>query len=198
MTGSKVQILRRPPRKPQQEINGLIPSTPTIKLAINISLFFMTFLTHVAVGSAVGLATKNPYLGFAAGVVSHHIIDVIPHSDPGSLGISAKDILKKENRGGLVWAVSDAIVGAGLFIFILLKFNFESAVLWGMIGAVLPDLIDNSPFWSLPLRQFFPFNYYHRFHEKFHFTISAKRYFWLGFLTQIVLICLSLAFVFSA
>jgi hypothetical protein len=155
----------------------------------------MTFLTHVAVGSAVGLATKNPYLGFAAGVVSHHVMDIIPHSDPGSLGASAKNILKKENRIGLIWAASDAMVGAVFFVFILLKFNFESAVLWGMIGAVLPDLIDNSPLWSPPLRQIFPFNYYHRFHEKFHFTISAKNYFWLGVLTQLVLIYLSFVFV---
>lgn len=142
------------------------------------------------------MATKNPYLGFAAGLISHHVMDIIPHSDSGSLGANAKNIFKKENRIGLIWAVSDAVVGVGLFVFILLKFNCQSAVLWGTIGAVLPDLIDNSPFWSVKLRQIVPFNYYHKFHEKYHFTISNKNYFWLGILTQLILVFLSLFFLF--
>ena len=44
----------------------------------------MLFTTHSVVGAAAGAATGDPYLGFAAGVLSHHVLDAIPHFDQGT------------------------------------------------------------------------------------------------------------------
>ena len=37
--------------------------------------------SHVIIGGTIGIITKNPAAGFAAGFVSHIICDAIPHLD---------------------------------------------------------------------------------------------------------------------
>jgi len=73
--------------------------------------------------------------------------------------------------------------------------GYNLPMIFGAFGAILPDLIDNMPFWSPRLRKAFPFNYYHLFHEKIHFTIINNKYFWVGILTQVILIACSLWYV---
>ena len=155
----------------------------------------MNFTAHIAVGSAVGFATKNPYLGFAAGMISHQVIDAIPHIDPGSIGANSENIFK--NKPALIWVFTDIIIGISLFWFILNQLDFASFVLWGAIGGISTDVIDNSPFWSKKLCVIFPFNHFHFIHEKIHYTIENKKYFWVGILTQLILIFASLFFMFN-
>ena len=154
----------------------------------------MTLTTHVVVGCAVGLATGNPVFAFLGGIISHHLADSIPHSDLGSLGATVDNILK--NRRNLVIVGADIALAAAIFLVVWVRLGFAPFVFWGAAGAVLPDLIDNSPFWSKYTRELFPTNYYHRFHEFFHFTIKNKNIFWLGIATQLVLITLSFYLIF--
>lgn len=153
----------------------------------------MTLTAHISVACAVGLATKNPVAGFFAGFLSHHIIDAIPHSDAGSLGANVYNLLKNKS---LKYVIADIVLAAIFFIVVWLKYDLSSLIFWSALGGALPDLIDNSPFWSKYTRKVFPTNYYHKFHEKVHFTILNKKYFWVGILTQIVLIVISSYFLF--
>jgi len=149
----------------------------------------MNLSTHIAIGSAVGYLFRNPAAGFVAGVLSHHIIDQVPHSDGGSLNVNVKDFASDKRIL--------AIVGFDLILMIIIAYfiyqlrGFHPAIIAGAIGGALPDLIDNMPFWTPKLRKIYPFSAYHRFHEKFHFTIEEKRFFWLGILSQILLIILA-------
>ena len=155
----------------------------------------MILTAHTAVGTAVGLVTRNPILGFFAGFFSHFILDAIPHSDLGSFGGDVGNFKKIKSWGLVIFG--DIILSATFFFLIFYKTNFLPAVFWGTFGGVLPDLIDNNPLWSSALRIIFPTNYFHMFHEAIHFTIKKKKYFWVGVATQIAVIIISIAYVLA-
>jgi len=149
--------------------------------------------THVAVGAAVGYATKNPFLGFLAGFISHHIIDQIPHTDGGALKVEVKDFARDKRILAIV--AFDIVLLAFVLAFAFNFRGFDTPMIWGMLGGALTDLIDNMPFWSPYLRRTFPMNYFHRFHEFFHFTIENKKNMWFGIFIQFLLIAVSLKFL---
>ncbi len=156
----------------------------------------MTLTAHIAVGSAIGYATGNPVLGFFAGFLSHHIIDSIAHSDAGSLGSDIENIFK--DKIGLFWVFIDILLAGALFLVFLVHTGFSPVIFWGAVGGAMPDIIDNSPFWSPSLRKTFPTNYFHKFHDTIHWTITSKKYLWVGFLTQAILIGISTLYLFHA
>lgn len=153
----------------------------------------MTLTAHVSVACAVGVATGDPLLGFFGGFVSHHVLDGIPHSDAGSLGANIGNLLKDD---ALKYVIVDILFACIIFFLIWDKFDFSSVIFFSALGGALPDIIDNSPFWSRYTRKIFPTNYYHKFHEKVHCTILSKRYFWVGIVTQVVVILLSLYYIY--
>lgn len=149
----------------------------------------MNLSAHVAVGAAVGYLTKNPVLGFAAGFLSHHIIDSLPHTDGGSLEVDVKNFAKDKRIITIV--AIDFVLLTLVVLFLYTLHGFYLPMVLGAIGGALPDLIDNMPFWSPRLRKIYPFNYYHRFHEYFHFTIENKNWLWAGVVIQLFVIVIS-------
>ena len=83
----------------------------------------MYAVTHFSVGLMLGQAVGNPYVACASGLISHIVLDSIPHSDYG-----------KTAQGGLDFAAVLTVAciairqGAGL-----------SGLLGGFTG-ILPDL----------------------------------------------------------
>lgn len=155
----------------------------------------MTISAHVAVGSVVGLATGNPVAAFFAAWISHHVLDLIPHSDIGSVGGNIENILNNKKQMQIVFA--DIFLCALIFLFIAFKADFNQLVLWGACGGAFPDLVDNSPYWSAYTRKIFPTNYFHILHEKIHCTIVQKEYFFIGVLTQIIVVALSFYLLYA-
>lgn len=161
----------------------------------------MLFTSHIVIGSAVGYAANlagdnSGAFSFLGGFVSHQLADMIPHVDIGSSGVSIKNILSKKKAIGSV--VADLVVGTIILLIILyFKLPYLKFIFWGAIGGVATDVIDNSPFWSVKLRNYFPINWFHKIHEELHFTITNKKYLWVGVLTQLVLICFCLYIIFG-
>jgi len=81
----------------------------------------MCLFTHFAAGALAGGVTGNVYLGAAAGVASHAVLDVIPHYDHPDWRL--------ELVGGIV----------GLLLLLLMPFSSWPAVVGGIFGMV-PDL----------------------------------------------------------
>jgi len=81
----------------------------------------MTTASHAAAGALVGSLTGAPVAGFALGIASHAIMDIVPHYD-----------------------LSDYRVDVVLTILVSLSLFFVSrgdpALVWGVVGGVLPDL----------------------------------------------------------
>ena len=104
------------------------------------------FLTvHATAGALVGGWTGNPFVAFALGIVSHVILDIIPHGDehiaPECTGPTCTH--REEIRFLLRLAIIDAIVMTGVLATILFPWIPlpSNAVLAGIFGSVLPDLI---------------------------------------------------------
>lgn len=159
-------------------------------------------------GAAVGAATGDPYLGFAAGVLSHHTLDAIPHFDQGTFYLerSGPQYLGmtqvSNHRGGfsrrdwvmlfIDWGIAAAVFG---MVFWATPVSRWELIVLGAFGGLLPDIVDSSPLWSKKLRAHSGFvRAYHEFHSFFHWTVARKEL-WLGVATQAVLLAASLAYL---
>lgn len=167
----------------------------------------MLFTSHAIVGAAVGAAAGDPLYGFLGGIVSHHVLDAIPHFDQGTfrvkkegaryLGRTAEyDERHFTDRDWAIlfadWAVSVLIFNALVWF---LPFEYLLPMFAGTLGGLLPDIVDSSPLWSKKLRaQSGLVRAYHKFHSFFHWTVSLRRL-WLGIATQAALLAVSLAYL---
>jgi hypothetical protein len=150
----------------------------------------MNLSTHAAVGALVGSYTGNPILAFFAGIISHHLADYIPHTDGGSLNVNVKNYAQ-DKRIILIVAL-DLLILAGIAIYLFANIQVSSSMIFGAIGAMVPDLSDNMPFWSPRLRQTRFGQIYHKMHETLHYTIENSSVLWTGVVNQIILIAISL------
>jgi len=81
----------------------------------------VTTASHAAAGALMGALLVNPVWAFGGGLVSHAIMDVVPHYD-----------LPR-------WEV-DAVLTVALSAGFIALSGGEAAVVWGVVGGVLPDL----------------------------------------------------------
>ena len=102
----------------------------------------MFMVTHAAVGALLGGAVNNGPLAFITGFASHFVLDMIPHGDEGMLDHY------KSGRGSRVRrAVAYVTVDATVTIFSILTIlsnapaSMHTAMKWGIVGGVLPDLM---------------------------------------------------------
>lgn len=132
-------------------------------------------------GGAIGEMTGNPFTAFFLAILSHYILDLIPHFD---------NFLE---NGKWSWK-QIVFTSIDLLVFIIFWIHFKPAITlsspfwWGAFGGLAPDLIDNVP---IIKDYFLRFNWakkYHVFHEKLHWIKPNMLY---GFLTQAVVISLA-------
>ncbi|MDP2631904.1 MAG: hypothetical protein Q8P30_04040 [Candidatus Uhrbacteria bacterium] len=100
----------------------------------------MTITTHTAIGAAIGFSVGNPYLGFGLGLISHLLVDMIPHGD--SLIAEEFRIHKKRKRAFRL-GTTDALFALllALFIFNLPHVTSTMTVSLAIAGSIFPDLI---------------------------------------------------------
>ena len=143
----------------------------------------MILTTHAVVGAAIGtLLPGSPVLSAASGFISHFVLDAFPHWDytlsstKGMEGnkLQGDFIMGRNFIFDLLKIVLDAFVG---ILLVVLFFDIGgtpqeflySSVLWGALGAMLPDALQfvyyklkREPLTSL---------------QKFHIAIHSKRNF---------------------
>lgn len=102
----------------------------------------MTTTTHTAIGSIIGLTILNPILGFTIGLISHFLVDIIPHGD-GDMRDDEERELEKKNYKVIAYGAVDVLIA---FFFLLLIVNIRQPeyllpLTAAIAGSVLPDLI---------------------------------------------------------
>lgn len=110
---------------------------------------------HLMSGAVAGEIIENPFLAFFLGFILHFVVDAIPHFD-------TTDDHKLTFRQILLITIEGTV---GLLVLIYCFLNFSSnkvSFLAGAFGSVLPDLIDNVPFWNKAFQKT-------RFGKVFHF-----------------------------
>lgn len=150
---------------------------------------------HVFIGAAIGSLIPNPILAFGAGLVSHHLFDLIPHWDPASWHNRAKDFTWTKRDYAVAYA--DNIIAFIIIWFIYRWWQgsyYQVSVLAGMLGAITPDLWHNVPFWNhltKPITKPW-FN----FHRRWHHTLKQQDW-WLGLIIAGVTTVISILVLLS-
>lgn len=91
------------------------------------------FLTvHAACGTLIGQHSNGILLAFILGIISHYILDIIPHGDD--------DFGKKKSFVAL--ASLDSIFAVILILFLFAQVNLPhpKIIAWGIAGSILPDI----------------------------------------------------------
>jgi hypothetical protein len=163
---------------------------------------------HALAGAAIGSLFPNSPVGaigaFALAFGSHFVLDSVPHWERLFATANHTELAKKgysiRDLGVYIQVILDALVGfAALYIVTshlggghVYKF---SAVLWGGIGGVLPDVLDNVHPISRRLHHIAGFRAIEKLHKKLHINYEAQRRLphYTGLLTQILVVVLSLA-----
>lgn len=134
----------------------------------------MRLVVHAAAGALVGQTTGNPWLGFVFGILSHIILDIIPHGDSHLYQkYKNKELSVKKAMAGTVLDSIAAIV----FVVLIFNFGIYSAKLvtsMAILGAIIPDVMIGlyelfSPKTPKILKTI------HKWHFKNHDLIAARR-----------------------
>lgn len=96
----------------------------------------MTATAHALAGAALAAKIANPYIGLPAALVSHFLMDLVPHWDFGTNW--------KQKTKRLLWlqSIFDVLLGFGLVLW-LFSSRVDPIYLWTMvIFAQLPDWLE--------------------------------------------------------
>jgi hypothetical protein len=105
----------------------------------------MFVTTHVLVGAVVGARTRKPLTAYCLGVLSHFVLDAVPHWGLDGNRETFMRVAVRDGLGGLA-----ALVAAGA----LSPAGLRRSVLAGAIGAATPDL--DKPFEEVTGRRLWP------------------------------------------
>lgn len=105
----------------------------------------MLVTTHVLAGAAVGALVRRPVAAFGLGVMSHFVMDAVPHWGSGDDHDYFMTVAVRDGLAGLT-----ALAGSTA----LSPRDRRWAVLAGAIGAATPDL--DKPFTELTGRPLWP------------------------------------------
>ncbi|MFH1889977.1 MAG: hypothetical protein ABIJ91_00145 [Candidatus Kuenenbacteria bacterium] len=133
----------------------------------------MYLTVHASAGILIGSQVGNPWLAFILGVLSHFVLDAIPHDS-----IELHNWREKGN--GIKKFLLEGVVDLLLLTLIILwlqsynLIDFEPSILFGVAGALVPDFI-----WVFA--EFFNiknlvFDKYKQFHDSMHKTFLKDYY----------------------
>ena len=151
---------------------------------------------HVAVGAAIATKVGNPYLALPLALLSHFVMDKVPHWNPHlNQDLDKEGKVKRKSANFnlvLVDSVTALTLGTALASRALPESTTKAAIiLAGCFLAVLPDVVE-APHYFFGIR--------HPWMNKFiawqKSIQSDTTPFW-GFITQSVAIIASLAWIFS-
>ncbi len=103
------------------------------------------FLTvHATVGAIIGQYSPNIWLAFIFGVISHYLLDAIPHGDETLGGKDKKNVSKKD----IIFIIKIASLdGTTMSIFLAYLYfqgfiNISLPILAGVAGSIVPDFMN--------------------------------------------------------
>ncbi len=150
----------------------------------------MTATVHILVGAAITKKTSSPFLAFFLGILSHLILDLIPHKNL---------ILSRKIAAYLICALDPIL---GFLILFVLKYPFNLTNLFGILGAISPDLFSVFQF-TFRIKFFEPL---YKFHHYLHWFENKKDLYdptpskinpWVGILPQIFISLISILWILN-
>lgn len=137
---------------------------------------------HLMVGASIAVATKDITLTIPLALISHYIMDAIPHYNPKKIESFKKKGLKDIDKKEVLAKTIEPIAGLILTVFFALNNpGISLLMLTGAFFAMLPDILTFAE-WKLETNSFI-----NRINKRFH--IHAN--FLTGMIPQglIILLC---------
>lgn len=158
----------------------------------------MLITPHILVGTAIGVAVGNPVAGFALGVASHYILDIIPHTDSGTWHYYEPFVGKNMDVRDFTMGIVDASA-AGFSLLALAGYApiMSPAPLAGAFGGLLPDLVMLAGLFVPALTKWKGLAWYYTFQDKFHYTAKPNQWA-IGIVTQVVAIGASVWYLLAS
>jgi hypothetical protein len=111
-------------------------------------------------------------LSFGLGVLSHHLLDLLPHTDAATFWPDPRQV----PRVAVLIVILEVL--AGLFttgtLFVAQHTTWAFAA--GAVGGILPDLLDEIPLWQQRFRRSALGGAWHRWHCRWHCGDMAARW----------------------
>lgn len=101
-------------------------------------IYYMTGFAHAITGAAIGLALRNPWLVVPAALLSHFVLDALPHFHHHSFGDSSRRPWSASLRRMIAL---DATLVLASIVAMLTQPHLRGAILLGITSAMLPDLL---------------------------------------------------------
>jgi hypothetical protein len=131
----------------------------------------MLSISHAVTGAALAVSIDNPFLSVPLVLLSHYLLDAVPHWDAGT-GLTKGS---KTPRLAILHELPDLFL-AGLLVIVLFQLGrpmelsvSSLAPYWGAFLGLLPDFLEaprnflkKEPSWLTP---------FNRFHHSFHHSI---------------------------
>lgn len=107
------------------------------------------FITiHAATGAIIGTQIANPLISFLVNFILHFLMDIIPHGDKELgkrfFGLLNKRLSEEEKIKSLAaYGLMDYMILVFFLLYLFKNFSFakDDGVVWGMVGAIIPDLL---------------------------------------------------------
>ncbi|OGY43725.1 MAG: hypothetical protein A3B89_02790 [Candidatus Buchananbacteria bacterium RIFCSPHIGHO2_02_FULL_40_13] len=155
----------------------------------------MFITVHAAAATVIGKNISSPIIAFLLGLLSHLILDLIPHGDSKMGKRFWGERLKfLQEKGDLkfmaLYGSIDSFVLAVFLIFLFKNFEFARAdnVIWAIIGSILPDVLVA----VYKLKEFRIIKWFYKLHNKNHNLLVNKLNFDLplqyGILVQVIIL----------
>ncbi len=140
----------------------------------------MFITVHAAAGIIIGKQIDNPIIAFVVAIISHFILDIIPHGDQklgkkffglrfgGNELTDAEKSLKAIALYGLIDAFS--LIFLILYLFRNFPILDSDSVTWGIIGSILPDMLVG----LYVIGKFKPLKWFYEFHTWNHHLLLNK------------------------
>jgi len=135
----------------------------------------MNPLVHMLAGAALGQASPSGPWALAGGLVSHELLDAIPHAEGETFGLQGISLLRVD----VLEAGAEVLVGAAVLwrLAAACPGTRVDLVALGAVGGLLPDLVD------IPLRVMWDKMILHVW--RLHWTVG-RQHAVLGIFSQIL------------
>ena len=111
----------------------------------------MILTGHLLIGGAIGVVAStlipSPWavpVALGLGVLSHHLLDLLPHTDAATFWPEQDNI----PGTALVIVTLEVLAGLTLTGTLLVAQHTTWAFAAGALGGILPDLLDEMPLWQ--------------------------------------------------
>jgi len=153
----------------------------------------MLLTPHALVGGAIGASSENIAFVFIVAFLSHFVLDALPHTDWGTWHNYVEDV--KLKWYDYLLFIIDSLTTLVIAVILYLR-GYDFIIIIAEFTAVIVDLIDNVPFWKNQLRKIFLLNWLHVVHEKIHFKLNKRFWYW-GIITQLIIVWFGIVIIFK-